>query len=72
MAVTNKLDTNIRLVYEAGQDEDGKMIVKRKSYNNVNIDASADDIFSAAQALASLCSLPLFTIERNDVTEIIE
>ncbi|WAA13495.1 DUF1659 domain-containing protein [Fervidibacillus halotolerans] len=72
MAESKILDSNIRLVYEAGTDQEGNMIVKRKTYNNIHTDATADDLYSAAQALASLCSLPLFTIERNDRTEIIE
>ena len=34
--------------------------------------SAADEIFQAAQAIASLCQLPLYKIERDDKSEINE
>lgn len=72
MANANHVDTNIRLIYEAGIDQEGNPVFKRKSYNNVKTTSTADEIFQAAQAIASLCQLPLYKIERDDKSEINE
>ena len=48
------------------------LYLKRKSYNNVKTTSTADEIFQAAQAIASLCQLPLYKIERDDKSEINE
>ncbi|MCU9611954.1 DUF1659 domain-containing protein [Caldibacillus lycopersici] len=72
MALANLVDSTVRLVYDAGLDENGDVVLKAKSYNNINLNATADQIFAAAQAIASLTSLPLLAIERSDKTEIYE
>lgn len=72
MATANHFDTNIRLTYEAGIDQEGNPVFKRKSYNNVKTTSTAENILQAAQAIANLCQLPLYKIERDDKTEIYE
>lgn len=71
MAVSNVFDTNVQLVYEAGMDGQGNPIFKRKTYSNVKINSTPDQIYQAAQALASLCNLPLYQIQRLDKHEIV-
>ena len=72
MAAANIKDTNIRLLFDGGLDQYGKTVVKSKSYNNINPEASSDQLYKAAQAIASLSGLPLFTVERTDKSEITE
>jgi hypothetical protein len=71
VAASSLIDANLRLVYEAGRNEKGEPVLKTKGYNNVKVSATTDQIFQAAQAIASLCALPLFTIERTNVEEIL-
>ncbi|WP_010281108.1 DUF1659 domain-containing protein [Bacillus timonensis] len=59
-------DTQLRLVFETGVDEKGKVIYKNKNYNNINPSATADQLYSVAVAIEKLQSLQLFNIERND------
>lgn len=70
MAAANLLESRIQLVYDYGVDGNGKPVFKTKSYSNLKVSATADQIFNASQALASLSSVPLFAIERNDTTDI--
>lgn len=72
MAVSNPVDTNIRLVFSAGVNEEGKPLYKGRTYGNIKINADNDQIFRAAQAIASLSANPLFAIERVDRSEISE
>jgi len=53
-----------------GMDEDGKVILKRKNYNNVKTTATPDELLQVAQALASLQTETLSSIERNDSNQI--
>ncbi|WML41521.1 DUF1659 domain-containing protein [Neobacillus sp. OS1-2] len=63
--------TKLRLVFEAGLDDEGKPIFKAKTFSNVTKAASADQLSQAAQALAALCNDKLNKVERNDSNEII-
>ncbi|EKN69096.1 hypothetical protein BABA_11721 [Neobacillus bataviensis LMG 21833] len=63
--------TKLRLVFEAGIDDEGKPIYKAKTFNNVTKAATADQLAQAAQAIAALCKDQLNKIERNDSSEII-
>ncbi|QOR68158.1 DUF1659 domain-containing protein [Cytobacillus suaedae] len=66
MAQTYLQDVQLRLVLEAGLDGDGKMQYKSKNYNNIKPSVTPDQLFAVAQAIASLQTLPLNTIEKND------
>ena len=63
--------TKLRLVFEAGMDEDGKPILHAKSFSNVRKEATTDQLFQAASAITVLCNDTLYKVERNDSTEII-
>ncbi|MBO0958815.1 DUF1659 domain-containing protein [Neobacillus sp. MM2021_6] len=63
--------TKLRLVFEAGIDDEGKPILKAKTFSNVTKAATADQLSQAAQAIAGLCNDQLNKIERNDSSEII-
>ena len=64
------LDSQLSLVFDMGLDEDGKDILKRKNYNNVKTTATPDELLQVAQALASLQTETLSSIERNDSNQI--
>ncbi len=70
MASANTIKTNFRIIYEAGLDQNGEPVFKAKSYNNVKTTSTDGEIFQTAQALSSLSSLPVFTVERDDKKEI--
>ena len=58
--------SQLRLVFELGADADGRTKYKNKNFNNIKTTATADQLFSAAQAIASLQVHPLAQVERND------
>jgi hypothetical protein len=66
MAQTYLQDVQLRLVLEVGFDGEGKMQYRSKNYNNINSSATAEQLFAVAQAIASLQTLQLNTIEKND------
>jgi hypothetical protein len=70
MAQATLVDTNLRLVFEAGVNEQGKPVYKNKTYSNVQMTATTDQLFQAATALAALSSDTFYTIERNDRSDI--
>lgn len=70
MAQQILLESQLRLVFDMGFDETGKTIFKRKNYNNVKASATADQFYQTAQAIASLQTETLATIERNDSNHI--
>ncbi|WP_200894687.1 DUF1659 domain-containing protein [Bacillus alveayuensis] len=66
MAQTIIQSSQLRLVFELGTDEDGKMKYKNKNFNNIKTDAAPEQLLSVAQAIASLQIYPLARVERND------
>ncbi|NHM32311.1 DUF1659 domain-containing protein [Neobacillus terrae] len=63
--------TRLKMVYDAGMDDNGKPLYKTKTFNNVKKDATADQLLQTARALAALSNEPLSTVERIDSSEII-
>ena len=71
MAVSRVIRTQMRLVLEEGNHPvSGDVILKSKSFSNVRLDATPDELYAVGNALAGLQSLPLFGIERYDYSEI--
>ncbi|MFK9094250.1 DUF1659 domain-containing protein [Bacillus salipaludis] len=66
MAVASLEATKLRLVFNAGVDDEGKPILKSKTFNNVTKSATTDQLFQAAQAITVLCKDTLNKVERND------
>lgn len=65
------MDSKLKVLFENGVDSKGEIIIKTKTFSNVRKEASADQLFQAGQALASLCSLSLVNIERADNFELV-
>ncbi|WP_047982611.1 DUF1659 domain-containing protein [Ornithinibacillus contaminans] len=73
MAVANMTNSQLRLVLHDGDDpESGEPIYKFKSFNNVKTDATADQLYTIANAFAGLQERPLYNVERKDSSDIIE
>ncbi|MEH7108695.1 DUF1659 domain-containing protein [Bacillus sp. JJ1764] len=71
MANTLLTDTQLRVVYQVGIDEQGKPVLKNKNFNNIKTDASADQLIQTAQAIAALAGDTLYKIERKDSSELL-
>lgn len=63
--------SKLRLVFENGLDDKGNPILKAKTFSNVKKEASTDQLFQAATAIASLCTEPLNKAERADSSELL-
>ncbi|ELK44585.1 DUF1659 domain-containing protein [Halobacillus sp. BAB-2008] len=73
MAVeANKLDTRLQLSFEAGRDPEGNVIVARKSFNNIKLTATDEQLYLVSQALAPLQNRLMFQVERTDQTVLID
>ncbi len=71
MALATLIDSKLRLVFEVGMDEQGHPVYKSKTFNNVKPNATTDQLFQTAEALGVLCNDLLYTVERNDSSDII-
>ncbi|WP_059170300.1 DUF1659 domain-containing protein [Bacillus sp. FJAT-27445] len=71
MAQAMLADSKLRLVFETGIDEKGKPIYKSKMFNNLKTEATPNQMFQAASAIAALCADTLNVVERNDRMEIL-
>lgn len=73
MAISHVYRTQLKIGFENGIDPDtDRVIVKRKTFNNVKPEATADELYAVAEALASLQQLPLYEVERSDHAEIVD
>ncbi|SEP78126.1 Protein of unknown function [Virgibacillus subterraneus] len=71
MAVAQMVNTRMSLILDDGIDEvSGKQLFKTKSFNNVKIAATADQLYSIANAVVVLQQRPLLSIERKDSSEL--
>ncbi|WP_430790386.1 DUF1659 domain-containing protein [Virgibacillus flavescens] len=71
MAISNLENSTLRLVFNDGVDGiTGKEIFKSKSFNNVKLAATADQLYAISIALEPLQQRVLFKIERNDSSEL--
>lgn len=71
MAQAQLAETKLRLVFEAGMDDEGAPIYKAKTFSNIKKEATPDQMFQVAQALSVLCSDTLSRVERADSSEIL-
>ncbi|WP_019152607.1 DUF1659 domain-containing protein [Robertmurraya massiliosenegalensis] len=71
MAEAMIMDSKLRLLFETGINEKGEPVYKTKTYNNIDKEATADQLSEAAQALGSLSLYPVISVERTDNFEIV-
>ncbi|RYG72167.1 DUF1659 domain-containing protein [Lentibacillus lipolyticus] len=73
MAVAQMMDSRLRLILDDGIDAaSGKQLFKTKGFSNVKIEATADQLFAIATAVAGLQERTLLDIERNDSSNIVQ
>jgi len=47
-------NSSMQIVYDIGEDEEGKMITRRRTFTNVKVDAADEDLFEIAVAFQGL------------------
>ncbi|MBD8006430.1 DUF1659 domain-containing protein [Bacillus sp. Sa1BUA2] len=62
--------SKLRLVFEIITEGMDKPVYKSKTFNNVHRDASASQLYQAAQAISGLSEHAVWAIERNDTFDI--
>ncbi|WP_313892327.1 DUF1659 domain-containing protein [Psychrobacillus sp.] len=61
----------LKLAYEGGLTEEGKMKVKTKSYRNIYSNATADSLQEVAETLSSFSSQPYIGAEKIETSTLI-
>lgn len=64
MAFSDFKNASMRLTFDNGLDEQGRLKRKVKAYQNVAEAATADRIFQAAQVLETFGTKPLMELEK--------
>ncbi|MGN1402225.1 MAG: DUF1659 domain-containing protein [Bacillus sp. (in: firmicutes)] len=70
MANAVLISKQLRLSYQTGLDAEGFPVVKRKSFNNIDVAATSEQMLESAKAIAGLQDLPLLAVEQTDVQEL--
>ncbi|WP_110926708.1 DUF1659 domain-containing protein [Bacillus massiliglaciei] len=65
------LTSALRLDFEAGVNEKGEAVYKRKSFANIKTNATPDQLFATAGAIAGLQGYPLSEVSRQDTHALI-
>ncbi|MEH7252644.1 DUF1659 domain-containing protein [Neobacillus niacini] len=63
--------SKLRLVFQVGMNDDGKPIVKAKTFSNIQKSATPDQLLQAAQAIIGLSGDTLSNIERVDNSDLL-
>lgn len=73
MAIAQLSASRLRLVYYVGDDPtSGKPLYVNKNFNQVKTDATPEQLFAVAVAVAELNEHPLYKVERFDTSEIFD
>ncbi|MFG6149100.1 DUF1659 domain-containing protein [Halobacillus sp. B23F22_1] len=73
MAVTaDMVNSQLQLVFENGTDDKGNVKYRRKSFNNVKMEATEEQLYNIAVAIEALQENLLSTIERNDRSVLVD
>ncbi|MBL5767265.1 MULTISPECIES: DUF1659 domain-containing protein [Heyndrickxia] len=62
--------SSLRLVFNNGVDDNGKPVFKTKTFNNIRLEATPEEMLKVAQAIDSLSQKDLFNVERNDSSDV--
>ncbi|AXN38118.1 DUF1659 domain-containing protein [Peribacillus butanolivorans] len=71
MANQIPVSSTLRIDFETGLNEKGSIVFKRRSFSNIKVEATADQLFSAATAIASVQSYPMGEVTRVDTNSLI-
>lgn len=70
MAIETLLSKQLRLTFQTGLDGEGKPILSRKTFSNIDPSATADQLLVSAKAIASLQVHPTYAIEQQELQSI--
>ncbi|MGL5713059.1 MAG: DUF1659 domain-containing protein [Paraclostridium sp.] len=70
--VQTKNPSSLRMRFDCGLNNEGKSIIKSKTYSNLRPTAAPLDVFNVADALASLQKHDVLEISKQDSTTISE
>lgn len=70
--VTNQADSKLKLVLNAGLDENNKDIIKNKTFSNIKSTVTNEDLYNLGVAISELQSYSLVNIKRYEEYEISE
>lgn len=62
--------TDLILILDNGISTSGQPLTRNRIYKNIKTDADNDQIYSVAEALASLQSRKKLAVQRRDIVEI--
>ncbi|MFE4426460.1 DUF1659 domain-containing protein [Peribacillus butanolivorans] len=71
MANQIPVSSTLRIDFETGLNEKGSIIFKRRSFSNIKVEATADQLFSASTAIASVQNYPMGEVTRVDTNSLI-
>ena len=69
--ITNKANSKLKLFYNTGVDENGKDIIKNKTYSNIKAEVSDDNIYNLGVELSQLQEYPLANMVRMEEYQLI-
>ncbi|MFC4802006.1 DUF1659 domain-containing protein [Neobacillus sp. GCM10023253] len=61
---------SLRLAFQVDLDEQGNPVLKTKTFSNIKMESTVDQLFQVATAISALCNDPLNKVERSDSTEL--
>lgn len=64
--------TGLKLRFDCGKDDNGKVIVKTKTYSKVNPNVNNEDLYLVAKSISSLQEHSLIEVQKIDNTTISE
>lgn len=70
--VANPYDSRLTLTFYTGDDTEGNPLESTKSFARVKHTATDQDVYDVAQALASLQTFVLVSVERADRAALVE
>ncbi|QFT89820.1 hypothetical protein FIU87_14245 [Bacillus sp. THAF10] len=60
-------NVQLRLMYELGEDEKGKLMYRTKNYNNIRVQAEPASLLQAAGAISGLQTSPVYRVKRSEL-----
>lgn len=69
--VTNQADSKLKLVLNAGLDENNKDIIKNKTFSNIKSIVTNENLYNLGVAISGLQSYSLMNIKRYEEYELL-
>ncbi|MGE1103222.1 DUF1659 domain-containing protein [Peribacillus simplex] len=71
MASQIPVSSTLRIDFETGLNDKGAIVFKRRAFSNIKVEATADQLFPAAVAIASVQNYPMGEVTRVDTYSLI-